>query len=280
MTAAKRFLPGIAALILLILTLILPRAAAEGVRQGALIAVRAALPALFPALVLSRILSASDLPCGRWLPLALGLTCGFPVGAVTVSSLVEQGAIDRRAGNRLLICCCNTGPAFLVGFCGVTVLGDARAGWLLYAAECVFALLLFLLFTRPASGERKGSPLPLNRAIPEAALSFLGIAGCILFFSCLASLILALLPPLNEAARCGVGLFLEITGGCFALTSLPFSTAFPLCAAGVGWAGLSVYLQSLVVIRRAGLDPRYYLAGRGLMSLFLFLFAQIIKNLL
>lgn len=279
MTQVKRILRIALPLSLLVLTLFLPRVSAEGVWEGAKIACRGALPALFPALVLSGILTSSHLPGGRYLPLVLGLVCGFPVGAITVCEMKKQGVLDRRSAERLLFCCCNTGPAFVVGFCG-TALGSVRAGAILYGMECAVALLLFFLFV-PKNKTNAGAKeaLSLYDAITRAAESFLSIAGCVLFFSCVASLLLAIL-PVHDPGEALLRLLLEVTGGVTAAAKYPLSASFPLCAAGIGWAGLSVCLQTAGPVRRAGLDLKWYIAGRVVFTIALFLLSLPVKKLL
>lgn len=281
MTGIRRMARIIFPAALLILLLIFPQASATGVAEGLRIAALSALPALFPALVLSKLLSTAPLSGGRFLPLVLGLTCGFPVGAITVCDMKESGRLTRDQANRLLFCCNNTGPAFLVGFAGVSVLGSARAGWLLYGAECAVALFLFFLLSRPApSIASRANPIPLFQAIRSAAETFLTLAGCILFFSFLTSLLFALFSGLFPEVKSCIALFFEITGGLSSLRALPLFLAFPLCAVGVGWAGLSVHLQTAGQIRRAGLSFAWYLAGKATMAILMLPLALFLKKLL
>ena len=281
MTYVKKTAAAVFSFLLLLLTLILPRQSAAGVWQGAVTACTAALPSLFPALVLAKLLASSRLPGGRFLPLFLGLVCGFPVGAVTVSEMVSQGAVDQKCGNRLLFCCCNTGPAFIIGYCGAVVLRNVRAGILLYGMECSVALILYLLLVpNQKSDWRKERSLSLSDAITSAVKSFLTIAGCVIFFSCISTLLLTVIPLHGNLEQALIRTALEITGGMADASRLPFSAAFSLCAAGVGWAGVSVCLQSAGPIRNSGLSLRWYLAGRCAFALILFLLSLFAKKLL
>lgn len=281
MTQLKQRAKALAPFLILFLSLLMPRESAAGVVSGAGLACRAALPALFPALVLSKLISSADLPFGRFLPLILGLCCGFPVGALSVCDLKERGLIDRNGGNRLLFCCCNTGPSFIIGFCGQMILRNVKAGLLLYLAQCLLALILFLILAPRAkllSPEAK--PVSIAFALKEGALGFLQIAACVIFFSFLTSLFFAFLPERWTLVRGIAALFLEITGGMAHLSALPFSTIFTLCAAGIGWAGLSVLTQTAGPVGKAGLDLRWYLAGRVCFTVFLLLLSFPLKKLL
>lgn len=266
---------------LLLISLILSGESAAGVTAGARIACSAALPALFPALVLSKLISSSGMPGGRFTPLFLGLTCGFPVGALAVCDLKNRGGADKRIANRLLFCCCNTGPAFIVGYCGRMILGSVKAGVILYLTQCAIALILFLfLVPKSPVPQAEKKPLPLSAAIGEGALDFLRIAGCVIFFSFLSSLLFAVLPDRWIFSKSAAGLFLEITGGMARLRSLPFAAAFPLCGMGIGWAGLSVLAQTAESVKRAGLNLKWYIAGRAATALLMTLLSFPLKKLL
>ena len=280
MTFLKRSVRVAPPFIMLILTLFYADRAAMGVWDGAVLACRGALPALFPALVLSNLLASSELPAGRFLPLLLGLTCGFPVGAVTISKMRRCGSVSEKGANRMLLCCCNTGPSFLIGYVGKTVLRDVRAAVFLYAVQSLTALLLFLFLVPRETCVFSGTPVPLHEAVKGASQSFLSIAGCILFFSCLSSLLLPLFPGIGPVGGAVAALFFEITGGLDKVAALPYSLALPLCGFGIGWAGLSVFLQSALPIKQAHLSMKYYFAGRILFALILTLSSLLLKKLL
>lgn len=285
---------------LFVLCLCFQKACMEGVARGLKLVLHTALPALFPFLVLSRLITGSllenDRRAARFLPLFLGFLCGFPIGAKSCAELYEKGAISRERAERLLFCCNNTGPAFLIGVCGIGALGNAKYGVILYFFQVFFALILYLLFPllRKEKKEREKVPFQarkndekrtffalLSESIGDGLTSFLYLSSFILFFSFCSSLLFALIP----GAESGIGgavslLFLELTGGIAKLKEFPFSTAFPLAAAGIGWAGVSVHMQTIGLLKKAQLPCRGYLLGKALLAVLMLLTAEILKKYL
>ncbi|MBR2615087.1 MAG: hypothetical protein IKC69_00200 [Clostridia bacterium] len=279
-------------MLILILSLLYPAASARGVREGLRLVTDAALGALFPALVLSRLLCAclgrAGGRTGLFLPLLLGLVSGLPVGAVAATDLARRGVIRKGEAERMLFFCNNPGPAFLVGYCGKQIFGSERIGWLLFGAQSALAILSFFFFfykelsaKREVSARSPSPPLSrlLTESIREAGSAFFYLACCILFFSFLTRLVCTV-GGLAGTGYALTALFFECTGGVGALKALPRTLALPLCGAGVGWAGLSVHFQTLGVLSEASLSPRYYFAGKAFFALFLAVAVEIFKKCL
>ena len=108
--------------------------AAQAVRDGLSLCAGSVIPALFPFLAVSGLLTALDAGASPALgPLArllgcsqagaraflLGLTGSYPVGARTVAQLYRRGGISRREAGRLLMFSNNCGPAFILGVAGL-----------------------------------------------------------------------------------------------------------------------------------------------------------------
>lgn len=125
--------------------------AAQAVRDGLALCAGSVIPALFPFLAVSGLLTALDAGASPALgPLArllgcsragaraflLGLTGSYPVGARTVAQLYRRGGISRREACRLLLFSNNCGPAFILGVAGLGCFGSLRAGVLLWG--CIF----------------------------------------------------------------------------------------------------------------------------------------------
>lgn len=277
-------------LTLFFLCLAFPRPTVEGVGAGLDVLLFSALPALFPALVLSRmmVLLSGSLPLSlrRALPLFFGIIGGFPVGASVVCHMVQQGVFSKKQGEKMLFFCNNPGPAFLIHFCGVTLFGSVAIGWVFFVLQTLLILFFYCVLMRREKPVGIAAPktLPsltsvLPRALSDSASSFLYIASCILFFTFLSHLISSLfrLSPLWESV---IALFLELSGGVKRLFSLPLSLALPLCGAGVGWSGVSVHLQTLGILQKAGLSSRLYFCGKVTFALLMALGMTFFQKLL
>lgn len=281
-----------------------PVEAAAAVRDGLRVSGSSVIPALFPFFVLTKFLLNLKAPSAppRWLDrlmrrcfgvsgacgtaLALSFLGGYPVGAATVVSLYESGALEKSEAERALRFCNNSGPAFFVGVVGGVVLQDVRLGLLCYAAHILAALCCGLFFagakTRLHAIRRvQPSRIPAGKAFLDAisasCAALLQISGLILFFSVVSALLdccgltamLLRLPlPGSEAERrallCGI---LEMSGGVVSLTGT--THAAELAAFLLGWGGLCVHLQAASLWHPAGLHPRYYSGAKllhGLLS--------------
>lgn len=264
----RQFLSFCFPFLCLLASLLFPEQAREGVSLGLRLSLERALPALFPALVLSRFLPAFwPAKKGRGvllLPLFAGIFCGFPVGSIVVRDMVEKNLLTKKEGERSLIFAGNAGPAFLLSYCG-QILRNQTAAQYLFLVQSALAILLFLIFfgfRKKEVPEAMQTPTTLPEALRSATDSFLYIMACVIFFSFLSQLLCPAVPHLS--------LFFELTGGVASLASLPFSSAFPLCALGCGWGGLSVLLQTAGVLR-GRLRLRFYVAGRVLFAVVLLL---------
>ncbi|MBR3836551.1 MAG: hypothetical protein IKJ74_00255 [Clostridia bacterium] len=279
--------------VLLLLALCFPTACSSGVKEGLDVAVKSALPALFPALVLSRMLarSASQMR-GRtalFLPLWIGLICGFPAPAAVVAELSKEGVFSRKQGEKMLFFCNCASPAFLILLCGQGLMGNTACGWFLWILQSFLSLFFFFLFfhnelKRPKEKTEKEQyriPLTLlfSKALSEAVGTFLTVGATILFFSFFHALLCTII-PFSSPWDAILSLFWELTGGVSALSNLQKETAFPLCAAGVGFGGVAVYVQTLCVLEGSGLTGKHYLKGKLLFSLLLAIGAQIFQKCL
>ncbi len=161
--------------------LVRPAAAANGVLRGLGLCYQTVIPALFPFLVLSRLILES--PAAKWLGLLLrpytrligvrgekapaallcGLLGGFACGAQSVDALYRADELERDEAARLLVCAIGSGPGFIVGGVGALMLGRAGAGWLLLAAQ-VGASLLCGAGAACFAALRKGQARSLARA--------------------------------------------------------------------------------------------------------------------
>ena len=260
---------------------------ARAVREGLALCAGSVIPALFPFLAVSGLLTALDAGAapgrGRMLlarvlgcgpagagAFLLGLVGGYPVGARTAAELVRRGELSPAEGARLLTFCNNAGPAFAIGVAGVSVFGSARTGAWLYLLHCAAALLTGLLFCRrplPVTAMPK-RPVPPQtgltgqflRAVEGAVSAMARVCGFVVFFLVLLRLAEGLIGPLPPLAA-GV---LELTNGILRLT--PDRRGFVTAAALLGWGGLSVHCQTAAVTAGSGISLRLYVPAKAVQA--------------
>lgn len=255
--------------------------AAQAVREGLALCAGSVIPALFPFLAVSGLLTALDAGASPALgPLArllgcsragaraflLGLTGSYPVGARTVAQLYRRGGISRREACRLLLFSNNCGPAFILGVAGLGCFGSLRAGVLLWGVHILAALVIALALPRRAAEppERPG-PVParpplvpaLIAAVRDAAGTMVYICGFVVFFLVLLR-VMGRVTGLSHPVLSGA---VELTQGILAL---PHTRRGFVWAAGLlGWGGLSVHGQSAAVLSGTDLPMGPYLAAKA-----------------
>ena len=255
--------------------------AAQAVRDGLALCAGSVIPALFPFLAVSGLLTALDagespalgplarlLGCSRAGARAflLGLTGSYPVGARTVAQLYRRGGISRREACRLLLFSNNCGPAFILGVAGLGCFGSLRAGVLLWGVHILAALVIALALPRQAAEppERPGSVparpalVPaLIAAVRDAAGTMVYICGFVVFFLVLLR-VMGRVTGLSHPVLSGA---VELTQGILAL---PHTRRGFVWAAGLlGWGGLSVHGQSAAVLSGTDLPMGPYLAAKA-----------------
>ncbi len=295
---------GTVLLMMTVLLMLYAEGASMGVKNGLQLCVRTMIPSLFPFMALSELIVRSGfgeriayfparllspllgLPREGVCAMLLGWLCGFPIGARTAADYYGAGKLTRREFHLALLYGNIPSVAFLVGTVGVALFGDANVGrWLLLfacAASLSVGLLFRLLLPRTAAWQsgyhRKGSEQKvyeagagmLPQSIAAAGNSMLSICATVVLF---AALLGALQFPLSV---CGVGeagqavifgLF-ELSGGVCAAAALPSTAAAGiLCAAMVGWGGLSVHCQILAVCREHPVSPGVFWSARAMQAL-------------
>ena len=290
----------IGTLVLMGTTLILSGQASAAARNGLLLCGKTLIPAIFPFLVLNGILMRLGFPAwiGRKVGIPLGrlfgirpacvaavfvgLFSGFPAGAASAHQICESGLGDARDRDRSVLLASVAAPGFLIAGVGNGMLGSPLLGLALYLFQLAAIFLVGILDARLFGGMEEGlplTPLPkhhsplltLSEALREAADATVGICGAVIFFSALGGIIGLL--PLPTLLRCVVVGFLEITAGTSLSASLlPHPLSFLVIAGIVGWSGLSVHAQT-VMVTGGKLKVGRYLLSKALTGVLTVLFA-------
>ena len=307
-------LPVIPALAIFAALLLRPQAAADGARTGLTLCAKTLIPALFPFMAASGLLLRLGAPQrlgARLEPLSrrlfgvggagsavfiLGISGGYPLGAVTAAELYRSGTIEKKEAERLLAFCDNSGPAFIVSAVGAAAFGSVRAGFFLYFIHALAAALTGALL-RPRDGVKsENAPAAAAMAFPQAFTesvraatgTMVTVCGFAVFFNVLVGLLdadggLFLLiggisshfgAELHFTRALLYGL-LELGTGAGALQGLAANAGnLALAAFLLGWGGLSVHAQAVAAALQGGLDPARHELGKlahGLVSALLVL---------
>lgn len=293
-----RVLPTIGIFFCMLLFLRDPTLGRESVLRGLRISALTVLPSVFPFLVFSDLLISGNalpkgfskvlqrlfrLPAQGCTAILLGWVCGFPVGARCAVAEWKNGRLSTDQAQRAIAIACVPSPAFLIGGVGVGLFGDRSVGLFLYASAIVSATAVGIFSAVHASKdpfEKESfsvtSLLPdplavrLTSAVRNAAHTALYLCAYIVFFSAVGAAAEAVLSRFGapDLLKTVVSCFLELSKGASDAASLPNPrTARLLCAAAVGWTGLSVHFQTLAACDGSDLRFGRYFLRKGLQAL-------------
>ena len=235
-----------------------------------------------------------NLPGESVIAIIMGIISGYPVGAKVVCNLYEKKICSKAEAERLIAFTNNSGPIFILGSVGVSLLGNAKIGQLLLISHILSSLIVGFIFRfwkqnqvnltfRNYNSENtelvRVSNLGeiLGDAIKKSIFTVLSIGGFIVLFSVIISILTSsqiLVIIANSLEFFGIPYefslgfltgIIELTNGLQATslfyTSMPTSCIL-LCSFLLGFGGLSVLLQVFSVISKSKISIKSYFYGK------------------
>ena len=251
-------------------------ASVSGCRKGLELCIRSVIPALFPFLVLSPILTgAMGFQLPQWLRKALklpngsdsllicGCLGGYPIGAQCVAEAAQRKQITRHDATRLMTFCCNCGPGFVFGVCGAffTMKWAALGLWL-----CHIAGALVMGWAIPGStGQSSLSPftkVSFMDAFSKGIKATAQICGWVILFRCLLEFLQRwILFRVSIPLQVIITGALELTNGCFSLHQIQNEALrFLICEGMLCFGGLCVAMQTASVSKNIPIE--FYFLGK------------------
>lgn len=292
-------LPATCAVLCVFIALILfPEASASGVKSGLAICIDRILPSLFPFFIASSLLTnlGATAYIGELLaPVSaklfhvsgaggsafiIGLTGGYPLGASYIADMYTNKLIKKQEAEKLLIFCNNSGPAFIIGACGVAAFHSSAVGIFLYAVHILAALIGGIMLSgkekTTASFDTAAKDMSFANAFTASVKSsinaLINVCGFILAFSILVSMFDFYIIAGNLSQYTGLELsfcrtflvgILELGSSIGCMTSLSTSSInLALAAFILGWGGISVHFQTFAVISDTDIKTAQYIIGR------------------
>lgn len=300
---------GAAATFIFILFLIRSDVAIDYMKTGLKLCASTVIPSLFPFTVASTLLISSGAGIKLCRPISmffrpllgiseggacafiLGTLCGFPIGAKSLCDMYDRNMITKQELERVLTFCNNPGSAFVISAVGISLFGSVKIGITLYICTVLSSVLvgvlgrfIFCKTNKSAASNVASSQIRIvdgtklfTDAIRDSALSMLTISAMIAFFSSLSGCIGATLSRFG-AGEWSIALFsafFEMSGGVSAVSDLSTSLKVILCAAALGWSGLSVHFQVMSLCSGRGINFFPYFVAKSLQSLFSGLLAAL-----
>ena len=281
-----------------------PQTVGESAREALVFCGKTLIPSLFPFFVCANVLVGSGMtevwgnklaPLCRTLfavggegasVILLGLISGYPAGAALTCRLYTDGRISEGEARRLLAFTNHAGPLFVMGVIGIGVYGSREIGYLLLGAQTLAAITtgICMRFYGPReikSGRKtkKGFGDPMG----DAVHTLLSLCAFVVFFSVIIAFleksgILQIMHRLLLLTGMG-----EQTARVLARGGLEISAAgrwgqaaLPAMAGLLSFGGVSVFLQTVMLTRKAGLPVRSYGIGKLLSAGFSSLYCRLL----
>lgn len=291
----------------------------NAVKDGIYLWAAAVLPALFPYLVITSLVSSLKITgkisaalspfteklwgvngnCGY--ALFISLMSGYPVGAKCVSDLKIKGLTGDAESVRAAALCSSSSPVFLIGSVGNLTFNSPLFGLLLFITHIISVFSVGFLFSfykrqeRPVKAThapRGGTDNVFYESVYQAVISVLVVGGIITVFY-LFTEILSGLGVINAVAKI-FGLISDDTAVCYGLTNGLFECTkglkilagggislftLPVAAAICGFGGLSVIMQSVAYLKKAQIKTAPFLLSKTLAAVINFGIGLILSAL-
>lgn len=248
--------------------------------------------------------------------LLMGIISGYPMGAKVVSNLKSQGLCSPVECERLIAFTNNSGPLFIIGTVGTSLLGNSRIGILLFVSHILACLTVGFLFRWwkkekksrfDASDSNLGATNQnlsfenlgeiLSRSISSAISLVVTIGGFIILFSVILSMldnsfILDIFSKITEPLINLFGIpdsfslgicsgILEVTNGLQTVASTfctNLNMKIIICSFLLGFGGFSVMLQVLSITSKNKIPIKSYFIGKVLHAIISCLYTSILLN--
>ncbi|MCI5595599.1 MAG: hypothetical protein MR380_02590 [Lachnospiraceae bacterium] len=281
---------------LFFLFLIFPETVQAGAKEGLALWYNTMIPILFPFILISNLLIATDsvryftypiIPLLRWFPylnpyyfyaLIFGWFCGYPMGAKSIADLLRTGKITKQEANFLLPAVNQASPMFLIGYLGIHIFEKSYSFGqilLIIYGPVLFFLISGLFLFNPSKNERILAPsykknsmsLSMEHTIISSFQIMVNIGVYMMIFTILMRLLLLLLPE-SPLLTLFIG-FLEMSTGIAWIHHLSFLTPFvkgSLIFALTAFGGFCTMAQTYSVTEGLHLSIPFYLVAKILLG--------------
>lgn len=209
------------------------------------------------------------------------ITSGYPVGAKMISDLKQCGEIDKDEATRAACLCSTSGPVFVCGTVGATMLGDKKTGFTILFYHIISAIICGIIVRNYGNFKTDHNVYKLNKnndnslydCIYSSVISVLTVGGFICLFYILSDIVtdfkilspatyLASLFLEKDVANGLIKGILECTNGCHILSSIKTREAVACICSLISFGGISVLMQSIVFLKKADVNLKVFLTSK------------------
>lgn len=311
----KRFLIGFSVCFLFLYLLLFPQNELYACTHALVLWSGSVVPALFPVMILSRLLISTNILyfilkpvaflCGRFLHLSfygtyallLGYVCGYPMGVKTIADLEDERLLSQEEGRFLATFINNVSPGFLSGYVCTELLQKPETApacmVIIYGASLTYGTVTAIFqknadtlppyaketIVQPDQKSHLSFLMLLDHTLEDSILQLLKIGGYMVLFSVLSS-ITCVFSFLPETAMVLLSATLEISCGAQQITLLACSAFLKgiLLTASLSFGGLCSAFQSSSFLQRAGIPLPKYIKAKAMISLIALAYYVLYSN--
>ena len=311
----KQFLIGLSVCFLFLYLLLFPQNGLYACTHALVLWSGSVVPALFPVMILSRLLISTDILyfilkpvaflCGRFLHLSfygtyallLGYVCGYPMGVKTIADLEDERLLSQEEGRFLATFINNVSPGFLSGYVCTELLQKPETApaymVIIYGASLTYGTVTAIFqknagtlppyaketIVQPDQKSHLSFLMLLDHTLEDSILQLLKIGGYMILFSVLSS-ITCVFSFLPETAMVLLSATLEISCGAQQITLLACSAFLKgiLLTASLSFGGLCSAFQSSSFLQRAGIPLPKYIKAKAMISLIALAYYVLYSN--
>lgn len=311
----KQFLIGFSVCFLFLYLLLFPQNELYACTHALVLWSGSVVPALFPVMILSRLLISTNILyfilkpvaflCGRFLHLSfygtyallLGYVCGYPMGVKTIADLEDERLLSQEEGRFLATFINNVSPGFLSGYVCTELLQKPETApacmIIIYGASLTYGTVTAIFqknadtlppyaketIVQPDQKSHLSFLMLLDRTLEDSILQLLKIGGYMVLFSVLSS-ITCVFSFLPETAMVLLSATLEISCGAQQITMLACSAFLKgiLLTASLSFGGLCSAFQSSSFLQRAGIPLPKYIKAKAMISLIALAYYVLYSN--
>ena len=311
----KQFLIGLSFCFLFLYLLLFPQNGLYACTHALVLWSGSVVPALFPVMILSRLLISTDILyfilkpvaflCGRFLHLSfygtyallLGYVCGYPMGVKTIADLEDERLLSQEEGRFLATFINNVSPGFLSGYVCTELLQKPETApaymVIIYGASLTYGTVSAIFqknagtlppyaketIVQPDQKSHLSFLMLLDHTLEDSILQLLKIGGYMILFSVLSS-ITCVFSFLPETAMVLLSATLEISCGAQQITLLACSAFLKgiLLTASLSFGGLCSAFQSSSFLQRAGIPLPKYIKAKAMISLIALAYYVLYSN--
>ncbi len=311
----KQFLIGLSVCFLFLYLLLFPQNGLYACTHALVLWSGSVVPALFPVMILSRLLISTNILyfilkpvaflCGRFLHLSfygtyallLGYVCGYPMGIKTIADLEDERLLSQEEGRFLATFINNVSPGFLSGYVCTELLQKPETApaymVIIYGASLTYGTVSAIFqknagtlppyaketIIQPDQKSHLSFLMLLDHTLEDSILQLLKIGGYMILFSVLSS-ITCVFSFLPETAMVLLSATLEISCGAQQITLLACSAFLKgiLLTASLSFGGLCSAFQSSSFLQRAGIPLPKYIKAKAMISLIALAYYVLYSN--